>query len=123
MQNHKLLIYILLSVFIILFSLLSFDGYYFYDDYSYSYYAYQLQNGTYEVATNDIFAHRWGIIAPLALMYYIFGVSDVVNVALPLIATLLSLYLVFKFIKNLDNKLASIFIPYFLPTNFILMYY
>ncbi|MCU0436272.1 MAG: hypothetical protein MUC49_00055 [Raineya sp.] len=123
MQIHKTLIYIILSIFIILFAFLNFDGYDFYDDYSYAYYAYQLQNGTYQIATPDIFAHRWGIIAPLALLYYFFGISDAVNITLPLITTLLSLFLVFRFIKNIDNPSAIILILLFIGLDFYTLFF
>jgi len=108
MVSKKTLIYILLSIFTIIFSVIGFDGYYFYDDYSYSYYAHQLQKGTYQISTQDIFAHRWGIIAPLALLYAIFGVSDAVNIALPLIASLVSLWFLWQFTHYFSNPTAGI---------------
>lgn len=123
MQRYKTFIYISLPIFTILFAIFSFDGYYFYDDYSYAYYAYHLQNGTYQVATPDIFAHRWGIVAPLALLYYFFGTSDAVNITLPLLSTLVSLLLVFRFIKNFDNSLSIILVLLFIGLDFYTLFF
>ncbi len=95
----NLLFYCLIG-FCILFALVSFDGYYFYDDTTYAFYAYQLVKGTYQYTTNDIFAHRWGLIFPLALFYKIFGVNDFSNIFLPLLATLTSFNIFFIWTKK-----------------------
>ncbi|MDX1904947.1 MAG: hypothetical protein SFU27_12385 [Thermonemataceae bacterium] len=90
-------LFLLLSLFLIVFAWLSFDGYYFYDDYSYAYYANQVLEGEFKFSTQDIFAHRFGIILPLALLYAVFGISDFTNILLPILASLWSIFLLFKF--------------------------
>lgn len=99
LRQHWL--FCVLIAFCVLFCILSFDGYYFYDDTTYAFYAYQFSKGTYQISTNDIFAHRWGLIFPLALLYKIFGVNDFANVALPLLATLMSFSLFWVWVKKL----------------------
>lgn len=97
--RSNLLFYCLIG-FCILFAVVSFDGYYFYDDTTYAFYAYQVSKGIYQCFTNDIFAHRWGLIFPLALFYKIFGVNDFSNIFLPLLSTLTSFSLFFTWTKK-----------------------
>jgi len=93
-----------LIFFTIAFAVFSFDGFYFYDDYAYIYYAQQIVSGTYQIANTDIFAHRWGLILPLALCIKIFGINEWAVCLLPLVATLCSLFLFYVFSKHLPSN-------------------
>lgn len=96
-------VYFALAIFMLLFAIFNFDGFYFYDDYAYIFYAEQLASGTYQVDNPDIFAHRWGLVFPLALLIKLFGINEWVVCALPVSATLSSLYLVYLFAKKLPS--------------------
>ncbi|WP_448528411.1 ArnT family glycosyltransferase [Raineya sp.] len=97
--RQNLLFYLCLC-FCVLFAFADFDGYYFYDDTTYASYAYSVSQGNYSIHTSDIFAHRWGLIFPLALFYKIFGVNDFSNILLPLLATLASFTIFYVWIKK-----------------------
>ncbi len=100
-KNATLFVYFL-SIFIVIFVVVSFDGYYFFDDSTYIDYAYQLQKNSF-VLVDDIFAHRLGIILPLATSYKVFGFSDVATIALPLICTLACLWVLWRFLITESN--------------------
>lgn len=92
-----------LLIFLILFALLhffkGFTGYYFYDDITYARFAYYLQNGNFRV-NEDIFSHRWGIIAPTAFFYKIGGINDCTARLLPLLSYLGILGLLYSFFRD-----------------------
>lgn len=97
-QKH--LLFIGSIAFCIAFVILSFDGYYFYDDTTYAFYAYQISKGNFLIANSDIFAHRWGLILPLALIYKFLGINDFSTVLLPLLATLVSFSIFYFWVQK-----------------------
>ncbi|MDW8296742.1 MAG: glycosyltransferase family 39 protein [Raineya sp.] len=94
------LLFAFLIIFLLIFAVTNFDGYYFYDDTTYAYYAYQIKQGTFQIDNPDIFAHRWGLIVPLAFSYTIFGVSDFATILVPFLATLTSFFLFYTWVKK-----------------------
>jgi hypothetical protein len=123
MPTTKNLVFISLVLFTIAFTFFAFDGYYFYDDYSYAYYAFQLQNKTYQITTPDIFAHRWGLLVPLAIFYKVFGISDFTNVILPLLASLCSLWLLFCIAQSFLEDNAVILVIIFGGLDFYTLFF
>jgi hypothetical protein len=98
-QNVSWLIFFLISAFTILFWFAAFDGFYFYDDYTYSLYAYQFSEGKFSVSDN-IFSHRFMVFIPTAISYLLFGINDYSTILWPLLATMGSITLVFYLLKN-----------------------
>ncbi|HXA00446.1 MAG TPA: glycosyltransferase family 39 protein [Cytophagaceae bacterium] len=98
-QNVSWLIFSFISAFIILFWYVGFDGFYFYDDYTYSLYAYQFSEGKFSIS-DDIFSHRFMVFIPTAILYLIFGINDYSTILWPLIGALCSVALVFYLLKS-----------------------
>ena len=94
-----------------IFAFFSFDGFYFYDDYTYIYYAHQIVSGEYQIANTDIFAHRWGLIFPLALSLKIFGTNEWAVCIVPVLASLCSFYILYLFSQHLppQSRLYALF--------------
>ncbi len=101
-KNATLFVFFL-GIFVVVFAVMSFDGYFFYDDNDYINYAHQITTGKFQIGDN-IFAHRLGIILPLATSYEVFGFSDVATVALPLICTLACLWALWRFFVPKNNS-------------------
>ncbi|GAB4486470.1 MAG: hypothetical protein OHK0045_05760 [Raineya sp.] len=116
------LVFFILATFTAIFSIGSFDGFYFYDDYNYIFYANQILSGAYQLHNPDIFAHRLGFILPLALFIKIFGLNEWAVCSLPFLATLLSLYLLYLFSKNLASK-AAIYALLFFGLDFYTLFF
>ena len=74
------------------------EGLYFYDDYSYSLYAYKLSINSF-VFEGTPFCHRFLVFLPTAIFYMLFGVNPYSTTFWPLICTLgfyLSIWLTFR---------------------------
>lgn len=101
-QKNATFFILFLSIFVVIFVIMSFDGYFFYDDNDYINYAHQITTGKFQIWDN-IFPHRLGIILPLSALLKVFGFSDVAVVALPLICMLACLWALWDFFisKNL----------------------
>jgi hypothetical protein len=116
------LAFFILAAFTAIFAVASFDGFYFYDDYAYIFYAEQILSETYQLNNSDIFAHRLGFILPLALFIKIFGLNEWSVCSLPLLATLLSLYFLYLFSKKLASQTA-IYALLFLGLDFYTLFF
>ncbi len=116
------LTFFILAVFTAVFAIGSFDGFYFYDDYAYIFYAEQILSGAYQLNNSDIFAHRLGFILPLALFIKIFGLNEWTVCSLPFLATLLSLYFLYLFSKKLAPQTA-IYAFLFLGLDFYTLFF
>lgn len=110
-----------LSLAILVFALAAFDGYYMYDDYSYAYYAYKLRQGDW-LLNEDIFTHRWGLIVPQALLYGLLGTGHTANMLLPLLSTLVTLWLLFVFLKKEYPEQAAAAATLFAGTFYVLFF-
>lgn len=71
----------------VVYLLSTFSGYYFYDDYTYAKYAYQLLHGQF-IVQPDSFSHRVGFIGLLAGVYALGGINDFTHVFWPVSLTL-----------------------------------
>lgn len=82
------------SLFTVAFFWLAHEGLYALDDYYYSRYAYQLLSGTFTLEPdplgllNDPLKERPLVFAPVALLYYLFGVNIISTTLWPLLCTL-----------------------------------
>ncbi len=73
--------YAALAVGTALFAYGYFGGYEFQDDYHYARFAFLLSQGQWE--SHELFAHRWAVYVPTALLYRLFGVSDLTTALWP----------------------------------------
>jgi hypothetical protein len=105
-QNVSRLICSFILVFIVLFWYLSFDGFYFYDDYNYCLYASQLAEGKFSLL-DDIFSHRLLVFFPIAILYKFFGINDFTSTVWPLTVTLGTVMLVFILLRNSPSKATA----------------
>jgi hypothetical protein len=99
------LIFSLVLCFIIAYWFFAFDGFDFYDDYAYSYFANQMAEGTFKAGENH-FSHRIGTFAPLALLYRIFGLNDYITILWPLLCHLTAVSLVYFMLRKKDGEAA-----------------
>lgn len=116
------LVFFILATFTAIFAIGSFDGFYFYDDYAYIFYAEQILSEAYQLNNPDIFAHRLGFILPLALFIKIFGLNEWAVCSLPFLATLLSLYFLYLFSKKLAPQ-TVIYALLFLGLDFYTLFF
>ena len=120
-QKNATLSIFLLGIFIIIFAILSFDGYFFYDDCDYINYAHQVTIGKFQILGN-IFPHRLGIILPLSALYKVFGFSDALTVALPLICMLACLWALGRFFIR-KNPILSVWVCIFFSLDFYTIFF
>ena len=76
--------------FLFVYHIISFQGYFGYDDVEYAQLAIQLMNGDFEFSANH-FSSRIAVIALLALSYQLFGVNDFSSMFPSLLMTIFSL--------------------------------
>lgn len=91
-----------------------------YDDVGYAEFAHQMATGTYEPPppTNyGTFGLRWGIVAPTALAYRLFGINDVSIALYPLLCSLAGIVLLYLFGRRLFDErtglLAALLLAFF----------
>jgi hypothetical protein len=103
--NISIRIFILLFIFefVIAFYFLAFEGLLMSDDFTYSYYGYQFLQGNLK-PDNDIFIHRFGVFIPLSIIYFIFGINDITTTIWPLLAFLLTGWLVYKYFPDSEKS-------------------
>jgi len=94
-KSAVLLAHILL---LILYRLWGYSGHFGYDDIEYARLSAELTNSIIE--SDNHFFYRWAVILPTALMYSLFGVNDFSSSIPPIIAASLTLYFVYKILKN-----------------------
>jgi hypothetical protein len=104
-QGKAGLIFSLVLFFIITYWFFAFDGFDFYDDYSYSYFANEMAQGKFQVGESH-FSHRIGIFAPLAFLYWLFGINDHITILWPLLCHLSGVFLVFFILHKKDKGAA-----------------
>lgn len=101
--NLVFLLAILLSV---VFYFKGFEGILFSDDFSYAYYASELQQGR-VVLNEDIFSHRIGLYAPVAFLYMLWGVNDLTTTLYPLTCFLATAFLIYRLLRKEDALAAT----------------
>jgi hypothetical protein len=113
MQKYKLSthckainLFSLVLGFIIAYWCFAFDGFDFYDDYAYSFFANQLAEGRFMPGDNH-FSHRLGVFAPVALLYRIFGLHDHITILWSLLCHLAAVSLVFFTLVKKDPETAA----------------
>jgi hypothetical protein len=107
MNRKQLFIFFLfMLIFIGIFSFLTFDGFFFYDDLQYMRYAFDVAHGNYK-ATNQFHGNRFGIFVPVALLYYFFGVNDLSSLAWPFISVLSSITILFFTFRKEDPQVGA----------------
>jgi 4-amino-4-deoxy-L-arabinose transferase-like glycosyltransferase len=111
-----------LNLFIILFWYVSFHGFFYYDDITYARYAHHLTQGSFE-ASSDHFAHRFGLIFPVALIYEIFGVSPYSSVLLPLVSILIVVNGIFLLGFRMKREKMALLAAVFTGLNFYVLYF
>jgi hypothetical protein len=104
-QGKARFIFTLLLTFIIAYWFFAFDGFDFYDDYAYSYYANEMAEGRFHFGESH-FSHRIGMFAPLAALYYLFGLNDRITLLWPLLCHLAGVFLVFFVLHKKDKGAA-----------------
>jgi hypothetical protein len=105
-QGKARLIFTLVLTFIIAYWFFAFDGFDFYDDYAYSYFANEMAEGRFHPGESH-FSHRIGMFAPLAVLYYFFGLNDHLTILWPLLCHLSGVFLVF-FVFDKKDKGAAV---------------
>jgi hypothetical protein len=95
-------VFVALSLFIVAYRIFAFDGYYGWDDMAYAEYAAQLMNGQLSLTDTSHFVYRWGIIVPLAISYKLFGINDISTTLPPLLASIGTLYLLYRLTRHAD---------------------
>lgn len=84
----------------------AFDGFYFFDDTAYSRYAWEATQGKFLLKQNDTFAHRIGVFLPVALIYFLAGISDYTTVLWPLLVFLGSACVLFFGLRKYSTSIA-----------------
>ena len=91
------------------------------DDLSYTRLAHRFANG--DFAANFIFDIRWVVYVPVALLYKIFGVSDITSIAPSFIYGIAGVWLAYKVVlEETDRLTASIATLLYLSFPIILIY-
>jgi hypothetical protein len=107
--------------FTVIFALVTFQGFFFYDDINYLRYAHQVWNGTFQL-TDDIHNHRFGLIIPLALMTGLLGLSDFSAILWPLLATLLTLVVIYRFVYR-RSRYSALMAVWLFGTEYYIIFY
>lgn len=107
--------------FTVLFAVFTFDGFFFYDDINYVRYAHQLAVGTFEL-TFDIHNHRFGLLLPEALFIRFFGVHEWSVLIWPLAATLLTLFVIYRFVYK-RSRFAALLAVWLFGTEYYIIYF
>lgn len=96
--NRKYLILWAHILLLLLYRFWGYSGHFGYDDIEYARLASSLLDGSIE--SDNHFFYRWSIIFPTGLSYWIFGVGDFASSIPPIVAASLTLYFVFKLLKD-----------------------
>ncbi|MBD99396.1 MAG: hypothetical protein CMO34_06100 [Verrucomicrobia bacterium] len=96
--DQKSLVLLAHILMLLLYRFWGYSGHFGYDDIEYARLSTELTNGVIEA--NNHFFYRWAIILPTTLMYSLFGINDVSSSIPPIIAASLTLYFVYKTLKN-----------------------
>ncbi len=113
-RNNAVLIGLALAVcLLIIHHLLGFFGHFGFDDVrGYAFYAHKWIHTSAFYLDDDFFSYRWGIIAPLALVYSIFGIHDLSSAIPAGLFFLGHLYLLLSL--NKDRSIIVLFFVFFL---------
>ncbi|MDX5394607.1 MAG: hypothetical protein LPJ89_05335, partial [Hymenobacteraceae bacterium] len=96
------------------------EGSYFFDDFHYGRYAFQVLKGTFTF-TNDPFSHRLMNILPVSLLYALFGVSPYITSLWPLLCTIGTLILIYTLLYR-NYPVAASFAVLLTGLNFHTLY-
>lgn len=96
-------------------------GYFGFDDIEYTMLANEWSKGNFP-HEKDIYHYRYGLLAPLALMYKIFGFGDFANLMTSLIPFLLLVWLMLYMLKEQSNKAKVIAVSTMIFMPLYLMY-
>ena len=96
----------------IIYHLLAYTGHFGYDDLHYAKLANDMLGG--KIDWQDHYSYRWTLLFLTAFFYQLFGVSDVASCLPPLIITSLTIYFVYRVLK--DENLVVIIIGLALTT-------
>lgn len=107
--------------FTIIFAWVTFQGFYFYDDINYLRYAHEVWQGTFAL-TDDVHNHRFGLIIPLAIITGIFGLSDFSAILWPLLATVLTLLVIYRFVYR-RSRYAALMAVWLFGSEYYIIFY
>lgn len=97
------------------------SGYFGFDELTYSTLAHDLFEGNLDKKLN-LFSYRLGIILPLALSYFLFGINDFSNMIPSLLALLVTLFILLKYLRPFPMVIKIICALYFICFPIHLMY-
>ncbi|MFL5729789.1 MAG: ArnT family glycosyltransferase [Cytophagaceae bacterium] len=121
MNRKYLLFFICMLLFIGIFAVVTFDGFFFYDDMMYMQYAYDLVHGTYKVS-DQLHSNRFAVFLPVAFFYSLFGVNDFSSLAWPFLSVLCTIaVLYFAFRK--EDPVAGMFAIVLTGLDFYTLYF
>ncbi len=100
-KNNSLYIFLFFGLLLVLYHVFGYFGHYGFDDMVYARLAKNMADGT--LVFDNSFSFRFGILIPLALSYFFFGVSDFSSSMPSLIVSLSILFLVYSLVKKYGN--------------------
>ncbi len=99
-----------LMLYLLAYHVMGYFGHYGYDDMRYAELAKQMADGVFDLKNGDHFSYRWALLVPTAIVYKLFGVSDLSSAIPAWICTFLTLGMVWyvcQFAKTWVGKLGE----------------
>lgn len=92
----------------LLYHILNYTGHFGYDDMYYAKFAYKLSTANLFINDTDHYAHRWGILAPLSIIYKYLGVNDTSSAIAILPFTFIAIAITAYIFKNKNIETLAI---------------
>lgn len=121
-ESSKKYLFLSISIlFLLVYNMISFHGYFGYDDVEYAQLAKQVIDGNFGISANT-FSARWVIIFLLALSYKLFGINDFSSSLPSLLMTISSVIILFFWLKKEKLSYIVLAISFFIGDFYTLFF-